>query len=126
MRRRNGYFIADAVIGIAIVAVLAVSLMGVLGRRRQAAQNLSDFREATRAAEAALTDLQAGRPPRASASGSTIRVTPAPVATGSAAAPAPAGRVWVEVEATVSGQRATLTGLAPAGATTQPTAGEAQ
>src|SRR5687767_15362222 len=117
MRRRNGVFIADAVIGIAIVAVLSVSLIGVLGRRRQAAQKLSDLREATRAAEAALTDLQAGRPVRAAtAPGFAVRVTPSPVATGTAAAPAPAGRAWVDVEATVGGQRATLTGFAPAGA----------
>jgi type II secretory pathway pseudopilin PulG len=125
MRRRNGYFIADAVIGIAIVAVLSVSLIGVLGRRRQAAQKLSDLREATRAAEAAMTDLQAGRPPRASASGSTLRITPSPVAAGSATAAATGDRVWVDVEATVGGQRATLTGLAPAGSSTPPTPVEA-
>src|SRR5688572_2067671 len=109
--RRNAFFIADAVMGIAIVAVLSVSLIGVLGRRRQAAQKLSDLREATRAAEATLTDLQAGGPPPAPGSGKVVR---------SLAPSETAGNAWVEVEATVGGQRAVLAGLVPAGAATKP------
>ena len=126
MRRRKAFLIADAVIGIAIVAVLSVSLIGALGRRRQAAQKLSDLREATRAAEATLTELQAGGPAPASGSGKVLRPL---------AASATPGLAWVEVEATVGSQRAVLAGVVPAGrvpagqvpggASTKPSDGEA-
>ena len=121
LRSRDAFLMADAVMGIVVVAVLSVSLIAVLGKRRQAAQQLSDLREATRAAEAALTDLQAARPPPAPGSGKVVRPL------GPSATPR---RTWVEVEATVGNQRVTLAGLVPGGAAmqpaaTQPSAGEA-
>ena len=118
--RRNAYFIADAVIGIAIVAVLSVSLIGLLGRRRQAAQRLADLREATRAAEAVLTNLQAGKPAWGPGA------APGSAATVRQLAPSDApGRAWVEVDVTVGSQRALLAGLVPARPATQPEKGEA-
>src|SRR5688572_13443842 len=119
--RRNAFFIADAVIGIAIVAVLSVSLIGLLGRRRQAAQRLADLREATRAAEAVMTDLQAGKPAWAPGA------RPGSAATVRDLAPSDTpGRTWVEVDVTVGSQRAVLAGLVPVVAATQPSTTEAQ
>ena len=115
MARRKGLFLSDVIIGLAIVAVLTVSLMAALGRHRQASRKLADLREATRSAEAVLTDLQAGRASPASDLAFTVAAISPP--TGDAASgPAPSGGTWVEVAVTVGGQRATLTGLVPSGA----------
>src|SRR5688572_21320723 len=107
MTKRKGLFLADVIIGLAIVTVLTVSLMAALGRHRQAARKFADLREATRSAEAVLTDLQAGRAPTASASEFTVAPIPPP-AGDPAAATVPPGRTWVEVAVRVGGQRATL------------------
>jgi type II secretory pathway pseudopilin PulG len=112
MTSRRGLFIADAVAALAIVGVLTAALVVVLGRQRRAAHNLADMREATRAAEAVLADLQAGRQPRDSAAGGvTIRPLPS---NADDKQTTPAGQGWVEVEVTVGRQRALLAGLVPA------------
>src|SRR4051812_22696741 len=59
-KKRPGLFLADAIAGLAIVALAAVVLGGLLSRQGQAARELARTRALTDAAERALVDLQAG------------------------------------------------------------------
>ena len=101
---RTGFFLADAVIGLALLAILSVALISIVRRERRAATVLSDQREATGAAEAVLSGLQARLPP---APGTDVRLTPSP------GGDPVAGQAWVEVRATVRGRSASVVGLVP-------------
>ena len=98
-RRRAGFFFADAMIGIAILATLLAIFAGALGQSNAVGNKLSDTRAAWRSAEGALTDAQAGR--------RTKLAEMRPVAGGEA----PAGFVWVEAIAKEGSQEARLVGL---------------
>lgn len=109
--RRRGIVMLDVLVGLALVSALAATLILLASRQRRVSVGLADVRAAGRAAEAALADLQAGRPPTPGP-GEAVEVVRA--ATGGADA-APAGRAWVTVKATMNGRTASLTGLVPDG-----------
>jgi hypothetical protein len=93
------------VIGLALVAVVAITMVTTEGRQLRATQRLSDARAAIRAAEETFIDIREGRAPPAD-------VTIVPIADAQAIA----GRTWVEVRATVGDQTRSLTGLVPSAA----------
>ncbi len=111
MRRRNrprkvhGFLTADVMMGLMIIAVLAVVLVATMAQHRKGAERLSDTRGAVWAAERALATLQTG----AAVNDKTITVEPV---LGDVAAPA--GQKWVRVRATFNDRSATLLGLVPA------------
>jgi len=104
---RRAIVVADAVMGISVLAVVAVVLVTAVGRQRLACQRLTDARQAVRAAEAVLADLQAGLEMPGSDAQTTLVVRPC---TGDAA---PRQFHWIEVSATVGGQTRALVGLVP-------------
>lgn len=105
---RRGFFIYEMIIGIGILAVAALVLFVATTRTHVASSRLADARAATRAAEAALINMQAGLPP-----GDVDKETHVQVAPVASAPAAPDGWHWVEVTASVRGQTRTLTGLVP-------------
>ena len=112
---RRGIIIADAMLGMLLLAIAALVLGIALTRGRTAELRLADTRQATRLAEAVLADLQAGQNPPQAGPDETIVVQPAK-----------GGQIgshrWVEVTATVRGQRRALIGPAPGGPASQPAA----
>jgi hypothetical protein len=110
------------IIGMGILAVAALVLFVATTRTHLASTRFADARAATRAAEAALVNLQAGLPP-----GEVDRDTHVEVAPVTSAPASPKGWHWVDVTATVRGQTRTLTGLTPEQVPqTAPAAGGAQ
>lgn len=103
---RRGFFIYEMIIGMGILAVAALVLFVASTRTHLASTRFADARAATRAAEAALIDLQAGLPPEKPDKDTHVDVTP-----GASPPAAPAGWQWVDVTATVRDQHRTLTGL---------------
>jgi Tfp pilus assembly protein PilX len=105
----RGFFIVEMIVGLGLLAVAAFVLVIATSRVHLASSRMADSRAATRAAEAALCELEAGQPLSASDAEATIRVT--------AAAGANEGESWqwIEVTATVGGQSRTLTGPVPRG-----------
>lgn len=104
----RGFMLADAIIGMAVLATVMVVLAIGLSREHRSSETLSQSRRAVRAAEAALADLQAGRAMPAEFDGAALRIQ------GAENAAAPAGFRWVEVRATIGGRQAALAGLVPA------------
>ncbi len=100
-RKRRAFLLADAMMGVAILATLITIFAASLGAQQRASRKLADSREAWRAAESALSDLQAGH--------ATKRAEIHPAAGGNA----PAGFVWVEAVASRGDATARLVGLAP-------------
>jgi hypothetical protein len=90
--------LADAVIALTLVAMLGAVLMVLANRHARATRELGATRAAVRMAEAALMEMQGGRP--APASVRVRRLTPAAE-----------GAVWVEVTAAVEGREVALIGL---------------
>ena len=105
--RRHAIIIADIAMGIAILAMAAVVLASAVTRQRLAFQRLADSRQAVRAAEGALAELQAGFDVAHSDAETTLAVQ------SYNGAQAPPRRRWVEVRATVRGQSRALIGLVP-------------
>jgi type II secretory pathway pseudopilin PulG len=103
--RTKGFFLADAVMSLIILSLLAAVLMMAAGRQRHASLRLKDQRAATALAERALSRMQAGE--AADNSEGTIRIKR--LADGDV----PAGRQWVQVTVTFQGRSASLVGLAP-------------
>jgi hypothetical protein len=103
MGGRRGFVLADLVIGLSVVLVLA----GVLAREsvwsHRAAARDADVRAATAAAEAATVDLAQGQP-----APGDVKVEPA-TPMPEAAVP---GHTWVRATAVVHGRSVTLFGLA--------------
>jgi hypothetical protein len=94
--------IADAVAGLALVGVLALTIIIAVRSQHMASDRLSDSRGATWAAEQALAEMQSGRP-----AGKDVRVERV-----QADSP-PEGFAWVRVHAERRGRRAELIGLVP-------------
>ena len=109
MGRRRGIMLIDVVLGLALLATIAVLLSATVGRYGEATERLAASRAALRAAENVLTDLQRGQTPQAATDG-RIRWN---VRRMESSAP-PAGHVWVEVRVVHGTRSATLTGLVPA------------
>jgi hypothetical protein len=100
--RPRGLMVADAVAGLALLAVLGTSIVVAVRSQQMASERLSDTRGAAWAAEQALSQMQAGRP-----AGQDVRVEPLN------AEGAPQGFAWVRVRAERHGRPADLIGLVP-------------
>jgi len=108
MKRRSGFLLADAVVGLALLGIIAGMLAVALNRQQLALRRLADSRAACRLAENTLANLRSGRAaPHPAADTDTVRWRridlPRP----------PAGMVWVQVDATVNGRQNSLIGLVP-------------
>ena len=99
--KRQAFLLADAMMGVAILATLITIFAAALGAQQRASRKLADSRAAWRAAEAALSELQVGHPAK--------RAEIHPAAGGNA----PAGFVWVEAVASRGNATARLVGLVP-------------
>ena len=113
--RPRGLVVADAVAGLALLAVLALAIVIAVRSQGMASQRLSDSRGAAWAAEQAIAEMGAGRP-----AGEDVRVEALD------ADKTPDGFAWVRVRAERRGRSADLIGLVPkasvpAAATTAPT-----
>jgi type II secretory pathway pseudopilin PulG len=97
--------IADAVAGIALLAVLATSIVIAVRSQQRGAERLSDSRGATWVAERALAEMQAGR--AVSMAASDVRVEPLD------AESVPQGFAWVRVRGERNGRSAEVIGLVP-------------
>jgi type II secretory pathway pseudopilin PulG len=106
-QRRRGLFLADAMIGFAITAVLGLVLVTAITQTKRSQERLDETTTATRIARRVMTDLQAGKPAPAKLDDAEVKVSPT---TGGAAV---AGQAWIEVTATYHGRTATLVGLTP-------------
>jgi type II secretory pathway pseudopilin PulG len=113
MRRRRGFFIGEAMVGLGILAVAATVLVVATMRQTSASHVLINGRTATRAAEAALIRLQAHLP---------ISTNPEDnIQVRAMAEQATEGHHWLQVSATVDGQTRVLVGLVPDDAIIPPT-----
>jgi type II secretory pathway pseudopilin PulG len=106
----RGFLIPEAILGLALIGIVAGALTVALSRENAAERRMADGREAVRAAEATLTNLRAGID--APSTNADVKVVVRPIAGATDIGP----WKWVEVTATVRGQTRTLTGLAPEGA----------
>ena len=107
-RSRRGLLIADVIIALSVVSILAGTLSVLVWQTVKLKQSQGDFRAAVRAAESALANLQVLRRP-APLDGEVIVVQAEPDGI------APPGRQWVRVVATFDGRNAELVGLVPDG-----------
>jgi type II secretory pathway pseudopilin PulG len=94
--------IADAVVGLMLLAVLGTAVVIAVRSQHMASERLSDTRGATWAAEQALAQMQAGRPAGEGARVETLN-----------ADRAPEGFTWVRVRTERHGRAADLVGLVP-------------
>jgi len=105
--RRAGWFLADTIVAIIIVGVLAAVLVLSVRRQQKAADQLADSREATRLAERTLIAMQTGAKPPPSPAGMSVKVR----SIDSTASPA-RGCAWAVVTVTrPNGRASELTGL---------------
>ena len=110
---KHGIIFVDTVLGIALLAVALSVLLVAITREGRAAQQLADARQAARAAEAVLCQMQAHLPVRPLDNELHVVLNDAPGGGG-----AVAGNRWVEVTATIRGQTRSVIGLVPADAPT--------
>jgi hypothetical protein len=108
-RRRHAVFLADAMFGFAITAVLGLVLVTAITQSRRSQERLDDVAAATRIAQRAMSELQAGRVVPKQFAEAEVTVAPA---TGGAPV---AGGAWVAVTVNYHGRSATLVGLTPKG-----------
>jgi Tfp pilus assembly protein PilX len=99
----SGFFLADAVMALVILSLLAGVLMMSAGRQRHASLRLKDQRTAMALAERGLSRMRAG----VAAGDATVQVER--LGDGDA----PSGQRWVRVKAVVHGREASVVGLAP-------------
>ena len=110
---RTGYMAADAIMALAIAAILLTVLTVAVARQRRGSERLADSRAAVRLAEETITALQAGAAPPAAPPGTTVQVRP--LTTPHELNPPP-GSTWVEVTVTFNGRTSHLAGLVRADA----------
>src|SRR3954452_15645814 len=96
--RRRGIFLADAMFGFAITAVLGLVLVTAITQSRRSQERLDDIAAATRVAQRAMSELQAGRDVPKQFADAEVMVAPA---TGGAAV---AGSAWVAVTVNYHGR----------------------
>lgn len=110
--RRAGWFLADTIVAIIVVGILAAALVVSVRRQQRAADQLADSREATRFAERTLIAMQSGEalPPPPAGMSVKVRAIDSP--------PSPAkGCAWAVVTVTRStGRSSELSGLVRADA----------
>jgi type II secretory pathway pseudopilin PulG len=117
-RTRHGFLIADVMMGLAVLGVVAVVLISASSRTGRAADRLSNARTAGRVAEQVLVEMQAGLPLSQPDAETKIAVEPT---AGGANVP---GRRWVRVVVSFRGESRLLVGLVPeAAAPTAPAGG---
>lgn len=108
-RKTRGFFILEMIVGLGLLGVAAFALALATSRAHLASSTMADSRQATRAAEATLSCLEAGLTPAVSAADTKIRIRPL--------GPKTDNGQWVDVTATVRAQTRTLTGCIPRSAT---------
>ncbi|MEA2711864.1 MAG: hypothetical protein QOF78_4465 [Phycisphaerales bacterium] len=117
MRRRihrSGYLMADALIALAIVLILAGVLATAVARQRRGSERLAESRAAVRLAEETLTAMQSGGQPPKMPEGMNVKIRPLDPP---AALEVPSGCAWVEVQVTLgAGRSSSLSGLVRADA----------
>lgn len=106
--RRRGFILADAITGMAILAMLTAIVTVEISWRSKADRRLTDYRAAVALAEGTLAEMQQGHAPAPSAAGDHIHIDR--LADDS---PSPHFQ-WVRIIATHNGQSASLIGLAKA------------
>ena len=106
----RGFVMADVVLGMAILAVLAAAFFVSVHKQRRGAERLADMRGAAWDAEYALAAMQSGGKP--SEDVQVERLAEADGAAG-AANVVPDGYAWVRVSAQRNGRAASLIGLVP-------------
>jgi type II secretory pathway pseudopilin PulG len=109
MKHRRAFLMADAVVGLAIVALLATLLAVAVNRQQMARQRLTDTRYAQRLAEYVLLSLQHNQPIPLETAETKIEIHPTPGGS------APPGYAWTIVQTHVHSQAAQLIGLTPTG-----------
>lgn len=109
-KRHRAFMVMDAIVGLAILALLGVIVAGELTWHARAAKRLANVRAAAQLAESALFDLQQGHQPSTAQGTDQIKVEQL-----SGGDPM-SHRSWVRVTATLDGQSAALVGLVNADA----------
>lgn len=104
--RQGGFLATDAMLGLGLVVAMLAVFAASNGMLRRSEAELAARREAARAAEAALLEMQSRGRFDAGASGFEITVRPIDEA-------APAGYAWVAVAATRDRVSVELVGLTP-------------
>jgi type II secretory pathway pseudopilin PulG len=107
MRRPNGWFLADAIVGMTIVVILTSTLAVAISRQSLGSQRLAESRAATRLAEATLIALQTSQPAPAVPEGAKVMVEPGE-ALGNCR--------WATVSVTINRHTSQLSGLVRADA----------
>jgi len=107
-RARRAFLLADVIVGLSIVALLAGILAVAVNRQYVARQRLADSRSAERLAEYVLLSLQHNQPVPPAPADATIEIHRA------AGGIAPAGFAWTIVQTHVNSESAKLIGLTPA------------
>jgi hypothetical protein len=106
-RPRRGIFLADTMIGFALMALLSVMLVVAITRTHRAGERLDTSNASTRTARRVITLLQHGQPAPPRMDDAEIRINPAP---GGIEVP---GHAWVEVTVVRQKRPVTLVGLVP-------------
>jgi type II secretory pathway pseudopilin PulG len=110
-RRRNdrlAFVFIDVTMGLALLGLIAIALLGAVGRQQRAAQKLSDDRTAARLAEDALTSLRLGQT-KPSTETNAVVFSRLPDT-------APSGHVWLRATTHVGQSEAQVIGLVPSAA----------
>jgi type II secretory pathway pseudopilin PulG len=107
-KQRRAFMLLDAIVGLAILALLGVIIAAEMSWHARAAQRLANIRAASELAESALFDLQQGHPLHPDGGNDQTKVEQ--LAGGD---PIPHS-AWVRVTATHDGQSALLVGLVKA------------
>jgi hypothetical protein len=106
---RRAFLLADVLVGLSIVAMLAGLLAVAVNRQHMAAQRLADLRSAQRLAENVLLNLQHHQPVPTAPADATIQIDRTTTGT------APTGFTWTIVQTRVNAESTKLIGLAPTG-----------
>jgi hypothetical protein len=102
----RGFFLADVITGIGILAILVVVLAAATKEYRRGTEKLADSRQAVRLAEHAMLTLQSAKELPITPEGDSIEIAPLPETRG-----LPQGCVWVRVTARHNGHAAELIGV---------------
>ncbi|MGA2582400.1 MAG: type II secretion system protein [Tepidisphaeraceae bacterium] len=104
MKQRRGYVLLEALMGLAMLGILAIAISLSAESQRRALIHLSDSRDACRSAESALTVLESGQsvpnPPEVSIK----KLQDAPELPGA---------TWMQSSANLNGRPADVIGLVP-------------
>jgi type II secretory pathway pseudopilin PulG len=110
---RSGYVAADAIMALAIVAILLTVLAVAVARQRRGSERLADSRAAVRLAEETITAMQTGATLPQAPDGMTVHVRPLQTEHGLRV---PGGCAWVDVQVSYNGRSSSLSGLVRADA----------